>query len=195
MKDARLKLQKVNIADAEPLARTTLETARHKLGMIPNMYAYMANAPGLLETYRSGYELFRGGSGFSAVEQEVVFLSISHENECEYCMAAHSFLADAQSKVPPEVTEALRRGAEIPDTRLRALSRFTRIMVEKRGRPSESDLDLFRAAGYSDQHALQIVLAIGVKTLSNYTNHVCGTELDAVFAGRAWTRTAAGSHA
>ncbi len=195
MNDARLKLDKVNIADAEPLARSTLETARQKLGMIPNMYAYMANAPGLLETYRSGYELFRGGSGFSAVEQEVVFLSISYENGCEYCMAAHSFLADAQSKVPHEVTEALRRGAEIPETRLRALSRFTRVMVEKRGRPSESDLDLFRAAGYSDQHVLQIVLAIGVKTLSNYTNHVCGTELDAAFSARAWKRAAAGSHA
>ena len=145
--EARLELEKVAIEKAEPLARAALETAQQKLGMIPNMYAYMANAPGLLETYRLGYELFRQGSSFTPVEQEVIFLSISYENGCEYCMAAHSFLADVQSKVPAGVTEALRKGTHIPDARLQALSRFTRLLVQKRGRPSQADLVLFRAAG------------------------------------------------
>jgi uncharacterized peroxidase-related enzyme len=189
--EARLELEKVAIEKAEPLARATLETAQKKLGMIPNMYAYMANAPGLLETYRLGYELFRQGSGFTPVEQEVIFLSISYENGCEYCMAAHSFLADVQSKVPSEVTEALRKGTHFPDARLQALSRFTRLLVQKRGRPSQADLVLFRAAGYKDEQVLQIILAIGVKTLSNYTNHICGTPVDNAFLKRAWTRSAA----
>lgn len=191
--EAKVQLSKVPLEKAEPLARATLEAAKQKLGMIPNMYAYMANAPGLLETYRSGYDLFRQASGFTPVEQEVILLSISYENGCEYCMAAHSFLADVQSKVPREVTEALRNGADIPDSRLRALSRFTRILVQKRGRPRQSDLDLFRAAGYEDAQVLQIILAIGVKTLSNYTNHVCGTAVDDAFAERAWTRAAGSS--
>lgn len=192
MSEVRLQLEKVAIQKAEPLARATLETAQQKLGMIPNMYAYMANAPSLLETYRIGYELFRQSSGFTPVEQEVIFLSISYENGCEYCMAAHSFLADVQSKVPGEVTEALRQGKEIKDARLRALSHFTRVLVQKRGRPHQTDLDLFRAAGYTDTHVLQIILAIGVKTLSNYTNHLCGTPVDDVFSRRAWTQSAAG---
>jgi uncharacterized peroxidase-related enzyme len=189
---ARLELEKVAIENAEPLARAALETAQQKLGMIPNMYAYMANAPGLLETYRFGYELFRQGSGFTPVEQEVIFLSISYENACEYCMAAHSFLADVQSKVPAEVTEALRKGTHIPDARLQALSRFTRLLVQKRGWPSQADLVLFRAAGYKDAQVLQIILAMGVKTLSNYTNHICGTPVDNAFIKRAWTKSAAG---
>jgi uncharacterized peroxidase-related enzyme len=190
--EARMELEKVAIEKAEPLARATLETALQKLGMIPNMYAYMANAPGLLETYRVGYELFRQGSGFTPVEQEVIFLSISYENGCEYCMAAHSFLADVQSKVPVGVTEALRNGTHIPDARLLALSRFTRLLVQKRGLPSQADLVLFRAAGYTDAQVLQIILAIGVKTLSNYTNHICATPVDNAFIKRAWTRSAAG---
>ncbi len=190
--EARLELEKVAIEKAEPLARATLETAQQKLGMIPNMYAYMANAPGLLEAYRFGYELFRQGSGFTPVEQEVIFLSISYENGCEYCMAAHSFLADVQSKVPAGVTEALRKGTHIPDARLQALSRFTRLLVQRRGRPSQADLVLFRAAGYKDAQVLQIILAIGVKTLSNYTNHICATPVDNAFIKRAWTRSAGG---
>lgn len=190
MNEARLRIEKIRLEEAEPLARATLETAQQRLGMIPRMYAYMANAPGLLETYRLGYELFRQGSGFTPVEQEVVFLSISYENACEYCMAAHSFLADAQSKVPVEVTEALREGRDIPDARLHALSRFTRALVQKRGRPRQTDLNPFRAAGYTDGQVLQIILAIGVKTLSNYANHVCGTEIDGAFAKRSWSRAA-----
>lgn len=193
MNEARLRLERVVLEKAEPLARATLETAQTKLGIIPNMYAYMANAPGLLETYRTGYELFRQGSGFTPVEQEVIFLSISYENGCEYCMAAHSFLADVQSKVPAEVTAALREGREIPDARLRALSSFTRILVQKRGRPRQADLDLFRGAGYADAQVLQIILAIGVKTLSNYTNHLCRTELDGPFSKRSWKRAAVAS--
>jgi AhpD family alkylhydroperoxidase len=40
-----------------------------------------------------------------SVEQEVVFLTISRENECLYCMPAHSFVADKLPNVPTEVTD------------------------------------------------------------------------------------------
>ena len=131
MREARLKLERVESGKAELLARAVLETARQKLGMIPNMHAYMANAPSLLEAYRTGYELFRGGSGFSPVEQEVIFHSISYENECEYCMAAHSFLADTQLKVPSEVTEARFLPNSLADSRF-AKNRHHRTPIRKR---------------------------------------------------------------
>lgn len=173
---------------AEPSTAAELKDALQSLGMIPNLFAYMANAPGLLTAYRHGYELFRQHSGFSPIEQEVVFLTISFVNDCEYCMAAHSVVADAHSRVPREVTDAIRGGKVIPDAKLEALSVFTRIMVYSRGRPDQADVDRFLAAAYAEAHILQIILAIGVKTLSNYTNHVCRTPLDAAFAGREWSR-------
>lgn len=33
---------------------------------------------------------------------------------------------------------------------------------------------------------LEIALAIALKTLSNYTNHLLGTPIDALFARRVW---------
>ena len=86
--------------DAEPEAKALLEGAQKKMGFIPNMYGAMANSPGLLNTYMQGYSAFRENSGFSSIEQEVIFLAISQVNGCEYCMAAHSFLAEAASGVP-----------------------------------------------------------------------------------------------
>jgi uncharacterized peroxidase-related enzyme len=171
--------------DDDPAIAAVLQKAKAKVGMIPNMYANMANAPGLLETYLVGYDAFRAESGFDAAEQEVVLLAISRANGCTYCVAAHSAVAD-MAKVPPAVTEALRSGGDLPDAKLDALATFTRAMVETRGLPSRADVDSFFQSGYSDDHVLQVLLAIAVKTISNYSNHLFHTEVDAAFAHRAW---------
>lgn len=182
-----LSLQPRTPETAEPRARAALEKARAATGFIPNMYATMANSPGLLETYQTGYAAFRAESGFTPAEQEVVFLSISRENGCTYCVAAHSTLADTASKVPPAVTDAIRDDLEIPDPKLAALSAFTRMMVAKRGLIARADAEAFLAAGYTERQILEIVLAIAVKTLSNYSNHLFHTEVDQAFARRRWS--------
>jgi uncharacterized peroxidase-related enzyme len=182
----KLTLPSLNPNQAEPLALDRLDEALNKLGFIPNMYSVMANSPGLLDTYIHGYSRFREMSGFTPAEQEVVFLAISRENGCNYCVAAHSFLADKMSGVPASVTDAIRAGTPIADARLAALHDFSRTMVVKRGLPSKSEVGAFLAAGYSEQQILEVVLAISVKTLSNFANHLFHTPVDAVFAGRTW---------
>lgn len=138
-----------------------------------------------------GYAAFRSKSGFSSAEQEVVFLSISHENGCEYGMAAHSFLADAVSAVPAEVTKAIREGSSIDEVKLGALYTFANIMLSKRGLPGRADVEAFLAAGYTENHILEIILAISVKTIRNYTNHLFHTELDGKFAAHKWNDSSA----
>lgn len=174
-------------ADAAPPAVDVLyERSRQASHMVPNMYTFMAIAPGLLETYMDGYNRFRAESGFSATEQEVVFLAISRENECAYCVAAHSLVADVFSKVPRAVTDAIRDDATVPDERLAVLARFVRHLVSTRGRPEEGEARSFLAAGFTEKQILYLILAIGVKTISNYTNHVCDTPVDAAFKVREW---------
>lgn len=179
---ARLNLPALTLETAFPEARDVLAKAKAQVGFIPNMYANMANSPGFLDTYLDGYARFRNDSGFTPVEQEVVFLVISRANDCRYCTAAHSMIADKMSKVPADVLAALRDGRSIADQKLDALARFTRVIFDTRGRPTQQELDSFRAAGYSDRHALEIVLALAVKTLSNYANHLCHTEVDDMFS-------------
>ncbi len=182
----KLALPTLGAEQAEPLARERLHEAQAKLGFVPNMYGVMANSPGLLDTYVHGYNRFRENSGFTSAEQEVVLLAISRENGCTYCIAAHSFIADKMSGVPTEVTNAIRDGRAIPDARLAALHDFVRIMVTKRGLPGRADVQAFLAAGYSERQILEVVLAIAVKTLSNYANHLFHTPVDEMFANRVW---------
>ncbi|MBE0440158.1 MAG: carboxymuconolactone decarboxylase family protein [Gammaproteobacteria bacterium] len=177
---------KINLMPVEDNNHATLKIAKKNLGFIPNMYRNMATAPGLLESYLYGYDQFRTHSAFSPQEQEVVFLTISRANGCEYCVGAHSFIADKMSDVPTDVTDAIRDDKPIADQKLAALNVFTKVMHEKRGLPSQADVECFLKAGYEQRHILDIVTAIAVKTMSNYTNHLFHTKLDDMFAERAW---------
>src|SRR5260370_23629358 len=147
-----------------PRLRGVREQAQQQVGFIPNIYARMVNSPGLLETYLTGYDRFRKESGFTPTEQEVVFLTISRENGCHYCVAAHSVLADKFSHVPTAVTDAIRDGPLIPEPQLRAFSAFTRILIAKGGRPDPADVDPFLAARYTPLHTLDITLPLPLNT-------------------------------
>ena len=186
----KLALPAKTLENADPHAKAVLEKAKSRVGFVPNMYAAMVNSPGLLEIYLDGYDRFRKDSGFTPAEQEVVFLTISRGNGCDYCMGAHSMIADKMSKVPLQVTDAIREGRKIPDPKLAALSAFTETMFRTRGLPSSADVKAFLAAGYEERHVLAIILALGVKTLSNYSNHLFHTPLDEAFASRAWKKSA-----
>lgn len=184
---ARLDLPVQSIETSTSAIKSTLEKAQQQVGFIPAMYANMANSPGVLDTYLTGYKYFRESGLFTPPEQEVIFLTISRENTCTYCVAAHSMIADKVSKVPADAVEAIRSGKPISDAKLEALSSFTEVMFQSRGRPTPEELTAFKAAGYADQHVLEIVLAIAVKTLSNYPNHIFHTEVDDRFAAYKWT--------
>jgi uncharacterized peroxidase-related enzyme len=179
------QLRPVDPATATPAQKEVLDRAIKAVGFLPNMYANMVNAPAVLSTYLHGYGLFRSESGLSPTEQEVVFLAASQVNGCDYCTAAHSMIADKKSGVPAEVLAAIRQGSPIPDTRLAALHALTMQMVTTQGRPAADVLKAFFAAGFEEHHVLYIVLALAVKTLSNYSNHAFATEVDPVFAAYA----------
>ena len=185
--EAKLTLLPKTLETADPRAKPLLAKAKAEVGFIPNMYAGMANSPGLLQTYFEGSAAFRTHSGFTPAEQEVVLLTISRENGCDYCMAAHSMIAEKVSKVPADVLGAVRSGATIADSKLAALSTFTSHMFTTRGRPTTANMKAFLHAGYTEAQVLEIVLALAVKTLSNYTNHVNNPKVDDAFAGYAWS--------
>lgn len=183
-----MNLKKIDLAVADQRQQLIIEDSTKRNGGWPNMYGNMINSTGLLETYLHGYNAFRTESGFTPVEQEVVFLTLSYENECNYCMAAHSFIADKMSKVPTEVTDAIRAGTPITDNKLQVLSLFTKQLFTSRGRPTNEEVANFLAVGYDEKKILEIILALAVKTLSNYSNHVFDTEVDDMFKERTWSK-------
>lgn len=185
----RVETAPVSDDQAQGKAKDLLDGARAKLGFVPNMYRGMAVNPGLLSTYLHGYALFRESGNFTPPEQEVVFLTISEANGCDYCTAAHSMLAVKVTKLGETHTQELRDGKPLSNAKLEALRRFTHHMWATRGLPTRAEAEAFKAAGFADVHVLEIILALAVKTISNYANHVNHTALDDVFSAFAVGKT------
>ncbi len=175
------QLSVIDLESAQGEQKAILEKAQAQIGFIPNMYQRMVNSPALLDAYLHSYSLFRNKSRFNPVEQEVVFLTISRVNNCHYCIAAHSALAVTMSEVPTDITEAIRTNRTLPDDKLNALSEFVRVMLDSHGRPTPGQAGQFLDAGYDEQAMLDVILAIAVKTLSNYSNHLFNTPVDEMF--------------
>ncbi len=174
-----------SLESAPEASKPTLEAAKKAFGAVPNLHAVLAEAPTALEAYGAIWNAF-GQTSLSPVEQQVVYLTSSYENECHYCMAGHSVLA-RMAGMESETIEALREGTPLPDPKLDALRSFTREVVTSRGRVSEESVNAFLAAGYTLQHILEVILGITVKVLSNYTNHIANTPLDPFMKDTVWT--------
>ena len=172
--------------DAPAGARPTLETAKKEMGQIPNIYRYMADSPELLEGYRYLRGLL-GQTSFSAVEQELVLLTINFEHGCNYCMAGHSFRAKKVG-MDDAVLEALRAGKPVPDAKLEALHAFTIRMVAERAWVGDAAVQAFLDAGYSRRNIMEIVLAISTKVLTNYSNHFFDAPLNDFLEPFAWSK-------
>jgi AhpD family alkylhydroperoxidase len=177
----------MHTAETAPAASKPLITASVKAyGMLPGLHAVMAEAPGLLEGYQKLHQLFVDSS-FDAAEKTVVWQAINVEHACHYCVPAHTGIAHAM-KVDQALLDALRNESPIGDAKLEALRTFTLKMVRKRGEVSDTDVSEFFKAGYSQRHVLDVILGLAQKVMSNYTNHVAKTPVDAAFQKFAWTR-------
>ncbi|SHE78182.1 alkylhydroperoxidase AhpD family core domain-containing protein [Modicisalibacter ilicicola DSM 19980] len=153
-------------------------------GMIPNLHALMAEAPGLLQGYQQLHQLFTETS-FDATEQTVVWQTINVEHACHYCVPAHTGIAK-QMKVDDEVTEALRSETPLPSEKLEALRDFTLAMVRERGEVDDATVKRFLDAGYTQRQVLEVVLGLAQKVMSNYTNHLARTPIDEPFKRFEW---------
>jgi uncharacterized peroxidase-related enzyme len=175
---------------APEAARETLQNVKSKYGFVPNLMGVLAAAPPALKAYATLSGLLDQTS-FSPVERQILLLTVSRENGCHYCMSAHTASAKA-SGVPDDVVEALRADRALPDTKLEALRRSTVQVLETHGHPSAEDLQAFSEAGFKQAQVLEVLLAIAMKTLSNYTNHIADTPLDDAFAKTEWRKTGTG---
>lgn len=169
-------------------SRPLLEGTRKSLGFIPNLFSTFTNSPAVLQAYQAISGAL-GKTSLSLTEQEVVTIAASVENGCDYCVAAHTTIGELR-KVDREVLDAARDNESFADPKLEALRRFTLALIRDRGWVSEEEQQAFFDAGYTEAQALEVLLGVTLKTLSNYTNHLSSTPLDDAFQANAWRQPA-----
>ncbi len=180
----------IHTIDSAPASSAAaLRALEQGLGFVPNLAATMAEAPALVSGFVDLRNTLSGGE-LTGVEREIVALATSNENDCDYCMAAHSTFAVMQGADEGAVAAA-RAGDTPDDVRLGALYRFARELVARRGHISQVQTQALLNAGYSKGALLEVVAQVGCTTLANLAHNITDAPLDAAFEPQAWARAAA----
>lgn len=166
------------IDTAPQQAVSSLQASQASMGMIPNLHAVMAEAPALLAAYKQLHTLVLTTS-FNNDEKTVIWQTINIEHQCHYCIPAHSAIARSMH-VAPALDQALREKLDLPNAKLNALRTFTLAVIRNRGKV-ENEIADFISAGYNNQQALEVILFVSQKVMSNYVNHFADTPIDEAF--------------
>lgn len=159
-----------SIATAAPELKPTLEAIQKNFGFIPNLFAYMAEAPVTIEAYIA-LNAFIAKSSFTPQQAQVALLAVSVENKCNFCSVAHRAIGKKVG-ANQQTLDALNNNTAIESTTDRALATFVRTVVKERGWVAETVVDQFLASGFTKQQVFEVMLIVAIKTLSNYSNHI-----------------------
>ncbi|MGU3496237.1 carboxymuconolactone decarboxylase family protein [Xanthobacteraceae bacterium A53D] len=172
-------------ANAPEAARAALEAAERNNGFLPNLLRVLANAPVALETYLT-VGAINGRASLTLPEREAVQITAAATHGCGFCVAGHTAIAHKKAQMPGDTIEALRAKTEVPDARLDAVARFTEAVIAHRGAVPDADLAAFKAAGFDDQQALEVVLGVSLATLCNFANNLGQPPLNEQLAAFSW---------
>ena len=175
-----------DMTSAPEASKPLLEKSQAAFGRLPGLHKVMAESPQVLEGYQVLHKLATE-TNFDAEEITVVWQTINVENECHYCVPAHTGIAKMM-KVDGAISDALRDETALPNAKLEALRAFTLRVVRQRGNIEDAQFEEFFAAGFDQRSALDVVLVVAQKTMSNYVNHFAKTPVDEPMQAFLWER-------
>ena len=108
------------------------------IGNVPNTFAAIAaHGPAALKSVLAADAVLAAGS-LTKRDQEVIKLVISAAGGCDYCVAAHNYLANLAG-VKPEELKRIRDGQPTGDAKRDTLVGFVRKLAQSSGTVSDED--------------------------------------------------------
>lgn len=168
-------LPPVSYSDATPEVQEIFDNLKKAIGRVPNLHAVFAHSPHVFKARLSAAaELDKGH--FSMLEQEIINLASSQQNQCHYCIAAHSAVLKMLKLSEDEIMQ-IRRGTS-SDEKHALLASLAAEITEKRGYVAEESIDSFFAAGYDRVALVEFVAIVALNTWNNFTNNITDTPMD-----------------
>jgi AhpD family alkylhydroperoxidase len=116
-------------------------------------------------------------TSLKAKEKEVVNLVTSQVNDCEYCLAAHTYIGKLNGFSDEQILE-IRTGQVSFDAKLNALAGLTKDFVQTNGKVDPALVDRFFEAGYTKENLVDVIVVIGDKVITNYLHSVTKVPVD-----------------
>ncbi len=162
-----------------PTAQEILEQVKHKYGFVPNVLREMSASPAALQVYVAGQDALAKGS-LSPLEQQAVQVTVAAHNSCDYCQAAHGWIAQKVGITTADL-EAIKTGRRPQNPEVAAIVEAARTLLEQRGWLGDAELRALEKKGVGRAKLYEVIAFIGLKTISNYVNHIAHTPIDDAF--------------
>lgn len=165
----------LDIHAADPRTAQTLNAVKAQLGMVPNLFATFARAPAVLNAYLQFSETL-GKGRLTPRQREIVALAVAQANTCQYCLSAHTLLGKGAGLNEEEIGRA--RAGKAGNPADDAIASLARKIVQSKAQLVSADLQDARSAGVDDGLVIEIIANVALNVLTNYTNHIAGTDID-----------------
>lgn len=169
------RITQIALETAVGKSKELLEAVKSKLGLVPNMTRAMATSPAVLDGYLQFSSLLSHGK-LSAKIREQIALAVGQENQCDYCLAAHSTIGKMVGLTPDQILDS--RVGQAVDPQTSVLLNFAKRVVSQKGQINDADIEAVRKAGFDDGIIAEVVANVALNIFTNYFNQVAGTDID-----------------
>tara|TARA_E500000081_G_scaffold144415_1_gene165167 strand:+ start:10755 stop:11345 length:591 start_codon:yes stop_codon:yes gene_type:complete len=149
--------------------RDRIMAVQEKAGFVPNVFLALAHRPNECRAFFDYHDalMLRDG-GLSKAEREMIVVSTSGANDCQYCVVAHGAILRIYAKDPLVADQVAInfRKADITD-RQRAMLAFAEKVALNSASLEEADYEAVRRHGFDDEDIWDIGAIAAFFALSN----------------------------
>lgn len=131
--------------------RDRMLAVQEKTGFVPNVFLTLAHRPDELRAFMAYHDsLMEKESGLTKAEREMIVVTTSALNDCQYCVVAHGAILRIRAKNPliaDELAINYRKADISPKQRL--MLDFAVKVARDAGAILDEDIDLLLQAGFS----------------------------------------------
>ena len=165
----------VNTAAFSPDRKAVLDQVQAAFGATPNMFKTVAHSAAALKSMWASFGALGGGVIPPKLGEQIA-VAVADRNACDYCLAAHTALGRKAGAWADEMAAA--QAGESSDPKTAAALRFALKLVNERGQVAEADVQALRAAGFDDEHIVEIVAHVALNLFTNYVNVAFAVPVD-----------------
>ena len=165
----------VNTAALSPDRKAVLDQIQAAFGATPNMFKTVAHSAAALKSMWASFGAL-GAGVISPKLGEQIAVAVADRNGCDYCLAAHTALGHKAGATADEMAAA--QAGESSDPKTAAALRFALKLVNERGQVAQADVQALRAAGFDDEHIVEIVAHVALNLFTNYVNVAFAVPVD-----------------
>lgn len=156
-------------------SQPVLDKVEKTLGFVPNLQRLMSISPATL----TGWAALMGSlsTTLDVKTRDGIALAVSEADGCNYCLAAHAYIAHNLAKIDTDEI-AINREGKSADPKRQAAIQFAKRLIETAGKVSDEEFESVRKAGWSDANILEMIALTAQFLLTNFVNNAVQTPID-----------------